>query len=696
MKFLDINGLHYLLGKIKDKFYGSHTEIIKYKELKPKEGAASTIIRGVDQHSIRFGRGSWTGTNNFEYTQIGWYNPPNVRIESATILLNGEVWSLMTGKNDGDGWWKTHLNEYPYEDMKAIYNSKPLNAVLWDLRTPDWSAITNIPSWIGNTKPTYTAAEVGAIAVSAKGANNGVAELDANGRVPSSQLPSYVDDVLEYASKTAFPTSGETGKIYIARDSNLTYRWGGSQYIEISPSLALGETSSTAYRGDKGKTAYEHASSKGSAFTSGLYKITTNSHGHVTAATAVTKTDITNLGIPASDTNTWKANTANQEGYVTASAGKADMVWKTDSAGNPTWRTPFIVRGIDSDGTNNLPWHRIATCNMGTYNYVDKDAVIMIRQKANTGYCAIIKITARAETAAQPIAVEARFLTNFKFDPANIKICVRGQAGANASVDVYMKVNVYARQLISVMTESFGWSILSSIETPGATASDKKGSVEVYPSIESACVELYGSGATYNTIRDGVLTYDIMKGATASAAGTAGFVPAPAAGQNTAFLRGDGTWATPTSSGGSVSVGSQGTGNLCLLVNPNGTNTLQRSAVASVYLNGNNLYAGAFYATSDERAKNIKSDLQFDLSDINSIRTIIYSLKDDPKNTDQIGVTAQSVMRCFPDLVNIDEDGMMSVEYSKMSAVAIKAIQMLVDKVAKLEEKVSYLENLKK
>lgn len=85
------------------------------------------------------------------------------------------------------------------------------------------------------------------------GAASGVATLDTAGKVPSSQLPSYVDDVLEYANKASFPTTGESGKIYVAQDTNLTYRWSGTAYVEISPSLALGETSSTAYAGNKGK-----------------------------------------------------------------------------------------------------------------------------------------------------------------------------------------------------------------------------------------------------------------------------------------------------------------------------------------------------------------------------------------------------------------------------------------------------------
>ena len=83
------------------------------------------------------------------------------------------------------------------------------------------------------------------------------------GKVPSSQLPAYVDDVLEFANLASFPATGESGKIYIAIDTNVTYRWTGTGYAEISASLALGETSSTAYRGDRGKIAYDHSQTTG-------------------------------------------------------------------------------------------------------------------------------------------------------------------------------------------------------------------------------------------------------------------------------------------------------------------------------------------------------------------------------------------------------------------------------------------------
>ena len=97
---------------------------------------------------------------------------------------------------------------------------------------------------------------------------NGIASLDENGRVPSAQLPSYVDDVIEgYYHEGKFYTSNlhtqeitaESGKIYVDLDTSKMYRWSGTIYVEISSSLALGETSSTAFRGDYGKIAYDFA-----------------------------------------------------------------------------------------------------------------------------------------------------------------------------------------------------------------------------------------------------------------------------------------------------------------------------------------------------------------------------------------------------------------------------------------------------
>lgn len=100
------------------------------------------------------------------------------------------------------------------------------------------------------------------VSISLLGVANGVAELNSSGVVPPDQLPSYVDDVLEYPTLSAFPSPGLGGAIYFALDTGKQYRWGGSTYIEITAGgVTLGETSDTAYRGDRGKIAYDHSQS---------------------------------------------------------------------------------------------------------------------------------------------------------------------------------------------------------------------------------------------------------------------------------------------------------------------------------------------------------------------------------------------------------------------------------------------------
>lgn len=72
-----------------------------------------------------------------------------------------------------------------------------------------------------------------------KGAANGVAPLNASSQIDSLYLPSYVDDVLEFADLASFPALGETGKIYVALDNNKTYRWSGSAYVELKDDNAI-------------------------------------------------------------------------------------------------------------------------------------------------------------------------------------------------------------------------------------------------------------------------------------------------------------------------------------------------------------------------------------------------------------------------------------------------------------------------
>ena len=99
--------------------------------------------------------------------------------------------------------------------------------------------LSNVDNTSDLNKPISTATQTALNAkldASQVGVPNGAASLDGTGKVPSTQLPSYVDDVVEYANLAAFPGTGETGKIYVALDTNKCYRWSGTAYVEISPS----------------------------------------------------------------------------------------------------------------------------------------------------------------------------------------------------------------------------------------------------------------------------------------------------------------------------------------------------------------------------------------------------------------------------------------------------------------------------
>ncbi len=139
--------------------------------------------------------------------------------------------------------------------------------------TPANIGLGNVNNTSDANKPVSTAQQAALdlkMNAALKGAAGGVAELGSDGKVHAAQLPSFVDDVIEgyfYNSKfykeTAHTTeiAGESGKIYTDLATNKTYRWSGSTFVVISDTVTLGETSSSAYRGDRGKVAYDHSQS---------------------------------------------------------------------------------------------------------------------------------------------------------------------------------------------------------------------------------------------------------------------------------------------------------------------------------------------------------------------------------------------------------------------------------------------------
>ena len=212
--------------------------------------------------------GSGTNPHGTTKSDVGLGNVPNVATndqtptytEASTLakLASGEKLSVVFGK----------VSKAVTDLIAHIANKSNPHGV-----TKAQVGLGNVDNTSDANKPVSTAQQAALnskLNTSLKGAANGLAELDSTGKVPAAQLPSFVDDVLEgyyYSSKFykedthTTEITGETGKIYVDLPTNKTYRWSGSAFVVISDTIALGETASTAYRGDRGKVAYDHSQS---------------------------------------------------------------------------------------------------------------------------------------------------------------------------------------------------------------------------------------------------------------------------------------------------------------------------------------------------------------------------------------------------------------------------------------------------
>lgn len=190
---------------------------------------------------------------------------------------------------------------------------------------------------------------------STRGATNGVASLGSDGKIPASQLPSYVDDVIEgyYKNGKFYKESGatteitgETGKIYVDLNTNVTYRYTGNTsapYCEISSSLAIGETSSTAYSGASGKQNRTDIDTLLGYFSNGVANkakvITDGTTSYDTAAITTINTNVNTIKnnyVKASNTvsglTTYIGTDSSSRGYFYVTDGNSKSgIWAEES-----------------------------------------------------------------------------------------------------------------------------------------------------------------------------------------------------------------------------------------------------------------------------------------------------------------------------------------------------------------------------
>ena len=461
-------------------------------------------------------------------------------------------------------------------NIQTQLNGKAAVSHTHDDRYYTESETNNLLAGKANTSHTHSAANItsGTLALDriptiTDAKIQGMSASKLTGTIPQANLPSYVDDVLEYNGKSTFPESGESGKIYVDTSTNKTYRWSGSGYTEISASLALGTTSSTAFRGDYGNTAYQHATAKGSAFASGLYKITTNAQGHVTAATAVTKSDITALGIPGQDTNTTYGVASSSANGLMSAADKAKLDGIASGANNYTLPTASssTLGGVktganitNSSGTISLTKANVTAALGYTPPTTDTNTWTAFKGATTSAAGTAGYVPAPTAGAANRYfrsdgtwTVPPNTNTTYTLTKSGSTITLNGSDGSETSVtDSNTTYSLSSFGVTATATElNYMDGVTSNVQTQlnGKAASSHSHSTA---STSAAGFLRQLNGSTSNYLRgDGTwatppnTTYSNMSGASTSAAGKAGLVPAPAAGAANRYLRSDGVWAVP-------------------------------------------------------------------------------------------------------------------------------------------------------
>lgn len=389
---------------------------------------------------------------------------------------------------------------------------------------------SDVYSWAkASSKPSYSFSEIG-------GQVNASTQL--TGEIPAGCLPSYVDDVLEYEGYDKFPTTGEAGKIYTDTKTNKVYRWGGSAYVVISDTIALGTTSSTAYRGDLGdeahswaSTAKAHADKHGSAFASGLYKITTNDAGHVTNATAVAKSDITSLGIPSADTHYTSNLIVGTSSSAVANSVTANGTTFLNLVENGSVRNSHQIKGAGAT--------TVSTDANGVITISSTDS-----QTTNSWRDCIDNLTSTA-TDKSLSANQGRILNEKFASYVPTSRTVNGKAlasnivltASDVSASSVGHVHNYAGSSIP------GGSATSAVKLDTTTAGSATNPVYFSGGKPSACTYSLGtsvpSGAVFTD------TWRPFTGSTTTDSGIAGYAPAPEAGTSDRYLRCDGKWVVP-------------------------------------------------------------------------------------------------------------------------------------------------------
>lgn len=394
---------------------------------------------------------------------------------STNPVQNKVIKSALDGKSntghthDDRYYTKTEVNTKL--DGKSNTGHKHVKADITDF--PTSMPASDVYAWAkAASKPSYTIGEV----------SGNLAASRISGTISAANLPSYVDDVLEYASISKFPTTGESGKIYTALDTNKIYRWSGSAYIVISETIALGTTHSSAGYGDESRAAYNHSTKTSgnphhvTKADVGLGSVdnTADSAKSVKYATSAGSVAWSNVSgkpssMPASDVYSWAKQpfkpsyTASEVGAAPASHSHSYLPL---SGGTMSGR---ILRGAGGSwiSARNNAIAFGTTANSGSYNPV-------VGQKTTKGAWTIGNL-----------ASDERLVFSYDTD-------TNFNAGTNSSNITYLPVGGNSQEIITSAT--IGSQSVSHANTAGSVAWSNVTGRPTIPSVGNGTVTITQNG----------------------------------------------------------------------------------------------------------------------------------------------------------------------------------------------------------
>lgn len=386
---------------------------------------------------------------------------------ALTISLNG------TSQGAYDGSAVKNINITASSVGAAASSHTHTKAQITDF--PTSMPASDVYSWAKqSSKPSYTISEV----------SGNLPASRISGTIAAANLPSYVDDVLEYASISKFPTTGESGKIYTALDTNKIYRWSGSAYVVISETIALGTTHSSAGYGDESRAAYNHSTKTSgnphhvTKADVGLGSVdnTADSAKSVKYATSAGSVAWSNVSgkpssMPASDVYSW-AKQPHKPSYTASEVGAAPASHSHSylplSGGTMSGR---ILRGAGGSwiSARNNAIAFGTTANSGSYNPV-------VGQKTTEG----------AWTVGN-LAGDERLVFSYDTD-------TNFNAGTNSHNTTYLPVGGNSQEIITSAT--IGSQSVSHANTAGSVAWDNVTGRPSIPSVGNGTVTITQNGTS--------------------------------------------------------------------------------------------------------------------------------------------------------------------------------------------------------